>query len=75
VPLYATVNFISSETLLHLLLLHVSDANPKVRAVVAKFVGDVVDKALNERVPGAPVSRLEKRFFFFSFDGVLMTAK
>mmetsp|Transcript_6760 Transcript_6760/g.10395 ORF Transcript_6760/g.10395 Transcript_6760/m.10395 type:complete len:298 (-) Transcript_6760:1002-1895(-) len=46
------VQHISSESLLHLLLSHVSDPNPKVRAVVANCVADTVDKALAEQEPG-----------------------
>ena len=49
----AMVNVISGDVLLHLLLLHVSETNPKVRAVVAKCVVDAVSKALRERQPGA----------------------
>ena len=75
-PLGAMVNVISSDALLHLLLLHVSEANPKVRAVVAKCVADTVDKALKERQPGVRVSisfiRKKKKLFLPSFNTLFL---
>ena len=66
------VNVISSDALLHLLLLHVSEANPKVRAVVAKCVADTVDKALKERQPGVRVSLLYSQNVIPSFDTLFL---
>ena len=53
--LATVIKFNSSDSLLPLLLLHVSEMNPKVRAVVAKCVVDTVDKALAESGAGAQV--------------------
>lgn len=59
------VNVIPGDVLLRMLLLHVSETNPKVRAVVAKCVADTVSKALRERqhsaVPGSKCCVDEER--------------